>query len=110
MIECSVAFSPFFCSQDLDYREGVVVGAGMRGESRRQGGGVQEGLGTHPQKNFKSLLKATKGIHKAYQLPSKQSCFIAIGICIEPSQTHSPVSGWSHLLINTGETMLSMGL
>ncbi len=25
MTEVSVAFSPFFCSQDLDYREVVVV-------------------------------------------------------------------------------------
>ncbi len=32
----SVAFSPFFCSQDLDYREMVVVETRMCGEPQRQ--------------------------------------------------------------------------
>ncbi len=52
------------------------------------------------------LLRPPGGIHKVYQLPFYESCFIAIGICIKPSQTHGPVSGWSPLSINMGDHTL----
>ena len=54
----SVAFSPFFCSHDLDYRVGVVVDVCMRGEPRHlctEGEGAG-GSGEPPHKILKNLL------------------------------------------------------
>ncbi len=42
-------------------------------------------------------LRPPYPVNKAYQLPSIQCCFIAICVCIKPSQTHGHISGWSPL-------------
>ncbi len=41
-----------------------------------------------PFNTFRLWLRPPGGTHKAYQLPSQQSCSIAKGICSKPSQTH----------------------
>ncbi len=35
-------------------------------------------------------LRPPLGVHKALQHRPKQACFIAISICVEPSQIHGP--------------------
>ncbi len=57
-------------------------------------------------KTWKTDLRPPSRIHKAYQLPFYECCFIAIDICIKTSQTHGPVSGWSSLSINMGDTIV----
>ena len=44
-----------------------------------------------------SKLRPPHRVLKAYQLPPTQCCFIAICICIKPSQTYGPVWAWSLL-------------
>ena len=44
-------------------------------------------------------LRPPHQVNQAFQLPPMQCCFIVICICIQPSQTHGPVSRWSPLSV-----------
>ncbi len=45
-------------------------------------------------------LRPPLGVCHAYHHHHQQCCFIAISICIKPSQTHGPVLGWSPLHVS----------
>ncbi len=66
---------------------------------------------TAPLNTVKSILKATTPGHTGISAPSNtihQCCFIAICICIKPSQTHGSVSGWSSLPVIAWDTKLTL--
>ncbi len=46
---------------------------------------------------FLWLLRPPHRVLKAYQHPPIDCCFITICLCIKPSQTYRPISGWSPL-------------
>ncbi len=52
-------------------------------------------------------LRPPHRVNQVYQLRPMGCCFIAICICIKPSQTHGPVSGWSHLSVIESYVKLS---
>ncbi len=43
------------------------------------------------------ILRPPHRVKKAYQLSPIQCCFIAVYICIEPSQTYGPVLGYKSI-------------
>ncbi len=53
------------------------------------------------------VLRPPYPVNKAYELPPKQCCFIVICVCITPSQTHDPISGWSPLPVTAWDGKLS---
>ncbi len=52
-------------------------------------------------------LRPPYPINKAYQLPHIQWCFIAMCVCIKPSQTHGHISRWTTLPVTAWNGKLS---
>ncbi len=63
-------------------------------------------------RHIRTLIKMQKirpslGVCTAYHHLLYQCCFIAISMCIIPSQSHGPVSGWSPVHGGMGDVDLS---